>query len=198
MKNIDENAGTRHKDYWTKKYTRSEDNIRSLTESTCISVESLEDGTFYEDDNDEFVATLSEMSDCHVGQNCSDDELLDEYCRESELRYKTDSSWMFLITRDCRMSRKKKSEDSRESMDDTIARVMTNLEQFKLQRQLERRRRERLKCLHLVLAVVMILLLAALGVGLRVGERRVRLTGLSSAHFLDSDVNKAISSTCEG
>ena len=53
-------------------------------------------------------------------------------------------------------------------MDDTIARVMTNLEQFKLQRQLERRRRERLKCLHLVLAVVVILLIAALGVALRV------------------------------
>ena len=78
------------------------------------------------------------------------------------------------------MTRKKKSEDSRESMDDTIQRVMTNLEQFKLQRQLERRRRERLKCLHLELAVVMILLPAALGVGLRVGERTVRLTGLSS------------------
>ena len=92
------------------------------------------------------------------------------------------------------MSRNKTGGDCLESLDDIlIQRVMTNLEEFKLQRQLERRRRERLKCLHLVLAVVMILLLAALGVGLRVGERRVRLTGLSSAHFLDSDVNKAIS-----
>ena len=88
MINIDDgNVGTRHKDYWTNEYTTSGDNIMSLTESTCISVESLEDGTFYEDDNDEFVATLSEMSDCHVGQNYSDDDLLDEYCRESELRY---------------------------------------------------------------------------------------------------------------
>ena len=86
MKNIDESEGTRHKD------TRSGDNIRSLTESTCISVESLEDGTFYEDDNDEFVATLSEMSDCQAGQNYSDDELLDEYCRENELRYKDNQS----------------------------------------------------------------------------------------------------------
>ena len=68
------------------------------------------------------------------------------------------------------MSRKKKSEDSRESMDDTIQRVLTNLEQFKLQRQLERRRRERLKCLHLVVAVLTILLLAGLGVAVRVRE----------------------------
>ena len=69
------------------------------------------------------------------------------------------------------MTRKKKSEDSRESMDDTIQRVMTNLEQFKLQRQLERRRRERLKRLHLVLAVLTILLLAGLGVATRVTVR---------------------------
>ena len=87
MRNIDENVGTRPGGCWTKEYTTSGDNIRSLTESTCISVESLEDGTFYEDDNEEFVATLSEMSDCHEGQNYSDDELLDEYCRETELRY---------------------------------------------------------------------------------------------------------------
>ena len=78
---------------------------------------------------------------------------------------------MFLICGDRRMTRKKKSEDSRESMDDTIQRVMTNLEQFKLQRQLERRRRERLKCLHLVLAVLTILLLAGLGVATRVTVR---------------------------
>ena len=78
---------------------------------------------------------------------------------------------MFLICGDRRMTRKKKSEDSRESMDDTIQRVMTNLEQFKLQRQLERRRRERLKCLHLVLAVLTILLLAGLGVATRVTLR---------------------------
>ena len=95
----DNNIGTVHEDYWTKEYTTSGDNIKSLTESTCISVESLEDGTFYEEDNDEFVATLSEMSDCHVEQNYSDDELLDEYCRESELRYTPDTIWMFL--RDC-------------------------------------------------------------------------------------------------
>ena len=68
------------------------------------------------------------------------------------------------------MSRKKNSEDSRESMDDTIQRVMTNLEQFKLQRQLERRRRERVKCLHLVVALLAILLLAGLGVALRVTQ----------------------------
>ena len=78
---------------------------------------------------------------------------------------------MFLIYGYRRMTRKKKSEDSRESMDDTIQRVMTNLEQFKLQRQLERRRRERLKCLHLVLAVLTILLLAGLGVATRVTVR---------------------------
>ena len=87
MRNIDENVGTIPEDYWTKEYTTSGDNIISLTESTCISVESLEDGTFYEEDNEEFVATLSEMSDCQEGQNYSDDELLDEYCRESQLRY---------------------------------------------------------------------------------------------------------------
>ena len=63
-----------------------EDNIISLTESTCISVESLEDRTFYEDDNDEFVATLSEMSEKDTRLNYSDDELLEEYCRESEVR----------------------------------------------------------------------------------------------------------------
>ena len=51
-----------------------EDNIISLTESTCISVESLEDRTFYEDDNDEFVATLSEMSEKDTRLNYSDDE----------------------------------------------------------------------------------------------------------------------------
>ena len=62
------------------------DNIVSLTESTSVSVESLEDGTFYEDDNEEFVATLSEMSEKDTRLNYSDDELLDEYCRESELR----------------------------------------------------------------------------------------------------------------
>ena len=62
------------------------DDIVSLTESTSISVESLEDGTFYEDDNEEFVATLSEMSEKDTRLNYSDDELLDEYCRESELR----------------------------------------------------------------------------------------------------------------
>ena len=67
-------------DCWTE-----EDHMMSLTESTCISVESLEDGTFYEDDNDEFVATLSEMSE-KDRLNYSDDELLDEYCRESEVR----------------------------------------------------------------------------------------------------------------
>ena len=96
MKYFDETDGRIHEDYWTKEYTTSGDNINSLTESTCISVESLEDGTFYEDDNDEFVATLSEMSDCHVEQNYSDDELLDEYCRESELRYQPGTIWMFL------------------------------------------------------------------------------------------------------
>ena len=92
MRNIDENVGRRPEDYRTEEYRTSEDNIMSLTESTCISVESLEDGTFYEDDNDEFVATLSEMSDCQAGQNYSDDELLDEYCRENELRYKDNES----------------------------------------------------------------------------------------------------------
>ena len=68
-------------DCWTE-----EDHMMSLTESTCISVESLEDGTFYEDDNDEFVATLSEMSEKDRRLNYSDDELLHEYCRESEVR----------------------------------------------------------------------------------------------------------------
>ena len=95
---LDENVGTKIPGPRNIQRLDSIDNIMSMTESTCISVESLEDGTFYEDDNDEFVATLSEMSDCHVGQNYSDDELLDEYCRESELRYKNDSGpLMFLI-----------------------------------------------------------------------------------------------------
>ena len=58
-----------------------------------------------------------------------------------------------------------------QSVDDTIQRVITNLEAFKVQRQTERRRRERLKCLHLVLAVLAMLLIACLGVGLRVGSQ---------------------------
>ena len=81
-------------------------------------------------------------------------------------------------------------------MDDTIQRVLTNLEQFKLQRQLERRRRERLKCLHLVVAVVTILLLAGLGVAVRVTRLRYSETWLQTI-FLDSLVNKPISQTCE-
>lgn len=69
-------------------------------------------------------------------------------------------------------------------MDDTIQRVMTNLEQFKLQRQVERRRRERLKCLHLVVAVLTILLLAGLGVALRVRQGQDRTErGLGSTIF---------------
>ena len=86
MTDDNENSGRMVGHYCYTDDAMSVDNIMSLTESTCVSVESLEDGTFYEDDNDEFVATLSEMSDCHEGQNYSDDELLDEYCRESELR----------------------------------------------------------------------------------------------------------------
>ena len=85
MTDDNENSGRMAVHYCYTDDALSVDNIMSLTESTCVSVESLEDGTFYEDDNDEFVATLSEMSE-KDRLNYSDDELLDEYCRESEVR----------------------------------------------------------------------------------------------------------------
>ena len=76
-----------------------------------------------------------------------------------------------------------------QSVDDTIQRILTNLEQFKLQRQRERSRRERLKCLHLVLAVLTILLVASLGVGLRVSSEHVFEAASTNSFCTDSDVN---------
>ena len=114
MRNIDENVGTIPGDYWTKEYTTSGDNIISLTESTCISVESLEDGTFYEEDNEEFVATLSEMSEKDaglIGVNYSDDELLDEYCRDGGLKYQRNPTSISVLS--CELQDVKQEELSR-------------------------------------------------------------------------------------
>ena len=62
------------------------------------------------------------------------------------------------------------STDSERSMDDTIKRVLAKVEQIKIQRRTERRKRERLKCLYLVVAVVAILLLAVGVVSIRVNS----------------------------
>ena len=63
---------------------------------------------------------------------------------------------------------KQSSTDSERSMDDTIKRVLAKVEKIKIQRRTERRKRERLKCLYLVVAVVAILLLAVGVVSIRV------------------------------
>ena len=53
-------------------------------------------------------------------------------------------------------------------MEDAIKRVVSNDERLALQRAGERRRRERTKCLHLVIAITLMLILAGLVVGIRV------------------------------
>ena len=56
------------------------------TEVTSIT-DSVLDNSYDDDDlNDELVGTLSEMSDKDVSVLYSDDELMDEYCKENESR----------------------------------------------------------------------------------------------------------------
>ena len=63
---------------------------------------------------------------------------------------------------------KQSSIDSDASMDDAIKRVLAKVSEIKIQRRNERKKRERLKCLHLVIAIIMILLFALAVVGIRV------------------------------
>eukprot|EP00090_Calanus_glacialis_P008314 TRINITY_DN16625_c0_g1_i2.p1 TRINITY_DN16625_c0_g1~~TRINITY_DN16625_c0_g1_i2.p1 ORF type:complete len:241 (-),score=81.42 TRINITY_DN16625_c0_g1_i2:16-738(-) len=63
---------------------------------------------------------------------------------------------------------KQNSTESEMSMDDTIRRVLAKVEKIKIQRRTERQKRERLKCLYLVVAVAAILALAFAVVGVRV------------------------------
>ena len=63
---------------------------------------------------------------------------------------------------------KQPSTESDASMDDAIKRVLAKVAEIKVQRRKERKKRERLKCLHLVVAVFLILLLAFVVVGIRV------------------------------